>query len=278
ALRDREAVPHLVTLLGQPDPTLPVAVDRTRTVIRDVVRADHLNNCLMCHAPSLDGREPALGVDPNLTIPKSRQLASTDGRGWTRRTNIPAGQAPLLIRADITYLRQDFSVQLPTAVPGKAAEENRRFDFVVRTRLVSPKAADRQRPEAGDQPSYPQRDAVLFALRGLTGKDAGDGTAAWQKVYPRGPTAAAGARVSDELLRANAVRREQLLAKLRDGEGAGHAEALAGAIPGLSGVFQEKARDALSRRLSRLPTEELRAKLRDDDPEVRRAAVRACAE
>jgi hypothetical protein len=277
ALGDCGAVPHLVLLLAQPDPTLPFALDKTRTAVRDLVRADHLNNCLMCHAPSLHGKEPVLGADPNLTIPVKRGEVRTGGGGWGQRTPIP-GRAPLLIRADITYLRQDFSVQLPTAIAGGALKQNRRFDFVVRTRLVSRKTADQLREEAGDRPSYPQREAVLFALRQLTGKDAGDRTEAWQKLYPRAAVEVAAGRLSTELLQAAPVRRDQLLAKLRDEEGTGYTEAIAEAIPRLKGDLQEKARDALVRRLARLPAEALRAKLQDTDAEIRLAAGRACLE
>jgi hypothetical protein len=277
ALHDREAIPHLVVLLEQPDPTLPVALDKTRTVVRDLIRADHLNNCLMCHAPSLHGKEPVLGADPNLTIPVKRGEVRTGGGGWGQRTPIP-GRAPLLIRADITYLRQDFSVQLPTPPVGGKALQNRRFDFVVRTRLVSKKVADQLREQAGARPSYPQREAVLFALRELTGQDAGNTTAAWQKLYPRAAVAVAAGRLSGELLQAAAVRRDQLLTKLRDEEGTGHTEAIAAAIPRLKGDFQEKARDALVQRLGRLPAEALRARLQDTDAEIRLAAGRACLE
>src|SRR5262249_51943473 len=116
------------------------------------------------------------------------------------------------------------------------------------------------------------------ALRELTGEDAGDRTEAWQELYPRAQTDVAAARLSGELKKADPVKRELLLAKLRDGDGRGHTEALAGAIPGLQGAFQEKAREALAKCLARLPAEELRARLQDGDPEVRRAAARACVE
>src|SRR5262249_38085190 len=112
----------------------------------------------------------------------------------------------------------------------------------------------------------------------LTGQDAGNNTKAWQQLYPRAEIDVAAARLRGELLQASVVRREQLLAKLRDGTGTGHTEALARSIPSLKGPFQEKVRDALARRLSRLPAGELRAKLQDEDSEVRRAAVRCCVD
>src|SRR5262249_57794275 len=123
----------------------------------------------------------------------------------------------------------------------------------VRPRLVSQKTAEKLRKEAGDRPSYAQRDAVLFALRQLTGKDAGNNTETWQQLYPRAEMDVTAARLRGELLQAAGIRREQLLAKLRDGTGRGYTEALARSIPSLKGPLQEKVRDALAHRVSRLP-------------------------
>jgi hypothetical protein len=45
-------------------------------------------------------------------------------------------------------------------------------------------------------PTYPQREAVLFALRELTGRDAGDQTEAWQQLYPKSGVGRDKARTS----------------------------------------------------------------------------------
>lgn len=81
------------------------------------------------------------------------------------------------VRADVTYLIQDFSVPLevPKAHPWPGEQ---RFDFFVRTRQVDEPA----RKESPDEPSYPQRDAVLFALQKLTGKNAGNSSGAWRRM------------------------------------------------------------------------------------------------
>src|SRR5262249_36285391 len=46
---------------------------------------------------------------------------------------VSSGAIPVLVRGDITYLRQDFSVQLPITRPLPARPLNVRFDYLVRT-------------------------------------------------------------------------------------------------------------------------------------------------
>jgi hypothetical protein len=85
------------------------------------------------------------------------------------------------------------------------------------------------------------------------------------------------ARLSDELVKADAGGREQALRKLRDSKGAAYTDALAHAIPRLEGEARGKARDALADRMARMTAATLKDKLNDDDPEVRRAAALASA-
>ena len=94
--------------------------------------------------------------------------------------------------------------------------------------------------------------------------------------FPGAEQDVVASRLTAQLLRASSPLREQLLNKLRDGKGVEYTLALANAIPSLKGPFQEKAREALVERLSRMTAKTLRDKLADDDPEVRRAAVQAC--
>jgi len=84
-------------------------------------------------------------------------------------------------------------------------------------------------------------------------------------------------RMSDDLVAAAAPRQEELLGKYKEGKGAAYTLALAGAIPRLSGDSKSKARDALAERFTRMTAVTLRAELKDDDPEIRRAASLACA-
>jgi HEAT repeat protein len=67
-----------------------------------------------------------------------------------------------------------------------------------------------------------------------------------------------------------------LLAKFKDGEGVTYSLALAEAIAQMKGKNQDRTRQALAERLSRLSEEDLRDRLRDDHREIRRAAAAAC--
>ena len=55
-LRDRAAVPELISLLEQPDPGKPTRRGE-HLVVREVVRLNHQTNCLVCHAPSLSAKD-----------------------------------------------------------------------------------------------------------------------------------------------------------------------------------------------------------------------------
>jgi hypothetical protein len=75
----------------------------------------------------------------------------------------------------------------------------------------------------------------------------------------------------------SAKRQQEALDKLRDTKGGEYTDALASAIPKLSGETKTKAREALSDRLSRMKPTTLAEKLQDDNAEIRRAAALACA-
>ena len=87
----------------------------------------------------------------------------------------------------------------------------------------------------------------------------------------------AAAELCRALLKAPPERQQQLIDDLKNNKGVIHTDALAVAIPRLRGAVQDKARDALAERLTRMTAATLRGKLREDDLEVRVAAVRACA-
>jgi hypothetical protein len=93
---------------------------------------------------------------------------------------------------------------------------------------------------------------------------------------PRTPEEAAVAKLTDELVQAPPGKEDQVLETLRDGKGAKYTEALAGAIPQLEGNLKRKAREALADRLSRMKDDTLGKYLKDDLPEIRRAAAVAC--
>jgi len=85
------------------------------------------------------------------------------------------------------------------------------------------------------------------------------------------------ARLVDEMRRANADQRGPALEKLRDGKGPAYTAGLAEVTARLEGNAKKEARQALAERLARMTAATLRAKLADDDLEIRRAAALACA-
>ncbi len=167
-LDDKDAVPELVDLLDAPNPQSPRQQDN-KWVVDELVRVNHLRNCVLCHAPSTSQRDLVRGFvpTPGQPIPESY---------------IPCSSRGPFVRAETTYIRQDFSVmhRLENQEPWPDVQ---RFDYFVRTRQATPDEVRdftaRCEPQC-EPPSYPQRKAILFALRRLTGVDLGDGAAAWR--------------------------------------------------------------------------------------------------
>jgi hypothetical protein len=85
------------------------------------------------------------------------------------------------------------------------------------------------------------------------------------------------ARLTAELAQAPESRQAALIEKLQESKGIANTQALAAAIPLLSGTRKQKARDALAARLARMTASTLRDKLQDEQLEVRRAAALALA-
>lgn len=160
------AVPRLVALLDQPNPSLPVLDKRTKKpMVRELVRLNHMRSCLLCHAPSAntnDGLVRGLVPTPGQPLPPLYYAARSGN----------------FVRADITFLRQDFSANLPLKAAAPWPEEQR-FDFVTRLRPARPEEMAETTAKPGN---YPQREAVLYALRGLTGKDGGDSSDKWRQL------------------------------------------------------------------------------------------------
>jgi hypothetical protein len=165
-LKPQEAVAPLVHLLDLPSPSKPVFNTTTgQYTVREMVRLNHLRNCLLCHAPSankFDGLVRGLVPTPGQRLPRLYY----------------DGQSGDFVRADITFLHQDFSVNLPEINAAPWPKEQR-FDFVTRLRTMTPNEVVLLPAVSAN---YPQRDAVLYALRGLTGKDGGDSSAIWREL------------------------------------------------------------------------------------------------
>lgn len=184
AIEDRAALTALVDLLKEGDPRLvapgptmrnkPGFLDGKLRVV-EVVKVNHLANCMLCHKTSDSEQHPVRGSVP---VP-GQPLETKNGmfspyEGKTGSTSI---------RADITRLKQDMSILQPVANPGQWPP-HQRFDYLLRVRPVRPDerpGLTKTKPGADGKPEpvHLQRESVLFALRELTGKDVGTGHGQW---------------------------------------------------------------------------------------------------
>lgn len=169
-LQMKEVTLDLIALLKEPDPKLPYTKEvkgEKASYVKEVVRLNHLSNCLLCHAPSLSKEDLVRGRIP---IP-----------GQDMPPLYYAEQTGQFIRADTTFLQQDFSLVQPVANPGKWPGQQR-FDYMLRERRATApeiKLLQGLQKEKKLTDPYAQRDAVLFALREITGKDAGSRSEDW---------------------------------------------------------------------------------------------------
>jgi hypothetical protein len=163
ALKLEESVPALRALLSQPEPTTSFEKPGKGMYVREVVKINHLRNCLVCHDASNNSSDRVRGEVP-----------ATDNRIFGYYSGSPGKPQGIFVRADVTYVRQDFSVPLTVKKPG-GSSATERFDFVVRERPINPdnltETLAARRPTAVDL-SSPHKQALLFALRELTGDGA----------------------------------------------------------------------------------------------------------
>ena len=175
-----DLIGELVTVLDEEDPRLPRTKDSgwTRTtVVREMVKVNHHRNCMMCHAPGTTGVVVQAG-GVTAEVPVQDQALPSPAQGY--RQSSP----DLLIRIDVTYLRQDFSVMLAVA-EAHPWPEMQRFDFMVRERIVTTEEAAVYREKLTPKEAgvlSPYHKAALAALRELTGKDTTPTAAAWRKL------------------------------------------------------------------------------------------------
>ncbi len=85
-------------------------------------------------------------------------------------------------------------------------------------------------------------------------------------------------KLGRELVSATGDRQEQVLQRLVQEKGGHYTLALADSIPRLSGASKEQARAALAERLARMKPDTIREYLKQEDPELRRAAAWAIAQ
>lgn len=169
ALEDRDAIPSLVDLLDLPDPTAPVLGKDNRLQAPELVRVNHLRNCVLCHGMAGSSESP-LGAIP------------TPGRPIPTEVYYSRGSSGM-VRADVTYLKQDFSI-LQYVDYAHPWPERQRFDYLIRMKQLTP--AEEKEYQEGKATRkgevYSQKVAVLHALWKLTGKYLGDTAKDWQDV------------------------------------------------------------------------------------------------
>jgi hypothetical protein len=173
-LKRTDMFPRLIDCLEEPDPRMPVLKnlhEKKVPVVRELVRINHHRNCLLCHSPVDTDRVPRDMPVGEVPIPSLPLFPG--GGGY-------AGRFPeLLVRADVTYLREDFSVLLP--VPDASPwPELQRYDFLVRERVLTEEEAASYRKKLAT--ANPYHDSALVALRELSGRDAGPSPDAWRKL------------------------------------------------------------------------------------------------
>jgi hypothetical protein len=159
-----------VGLLDAPDPAKPRLNTDGKWRVSELVRVNHLANCLLCHAPASKKDGVMHGVVPI----RGRSLA--DVYCFDRNQK--------LVRADITYIKQDFSVSHDMSEKTRWPRMQR-FDYMLRTRELCQteiaQLCDNACCDVADSTDYPQRRAVLWALRELTGQDMGDRSESWRR-------------------------------------------------------------------------------------------------
>src|SRR5260370_5864895 len=72
-VQNDRTISQLVVMLSEPDPLIPVVVGSRGGFQREIVRANHVANCLLCHAPAVTANDArVIGFDPNVTVRKQR--------------------------------------------------------------------------------------------------------------------------------------------------------------------------------------------------------------
>lgn len=180
-LQDRQIAPAVQEMLMTRQPRDALSMPRypQTVLVREPVRIRHASNCLMCHPGSINEKDLV-----RMEIPKQANPGVEPRGGRQQGTNSTGsdskyGDSPspnsLFVRADVTFLRPDFSVQLPNPRPltkkpirvFSTPLENlprERFDFTVRTRLATPQEKKLLVEEPSHPALFPNRPALLYVL------------------------------------------------------------------------------------------------------------------
>jgi hypothetical protein len=197
-LKRDDLTAELVKMLEEPDPRTPIRrrINGNESyVVRELVRINHLRNCLLCHPP---GNTPDLiqekateedldwygGPFVDGSVGPLTAEVPTPGERLPSRPSYYGGSdihVDLLVRADVTYLRQDFSL-LQKVADADPWPDLQRFDYLVRERVLTDEEALAYHGQlAAREEMSPYREAALNALRQLTGQDAGATAQAWRE-------------------------------------------------------------------------------------------------
>ncbi len=173
----KSLLPRLVDMLEAPDPRGPQAGEGEKAApfARELVRVNHHRGCVLCHPPVDPDRGPFEPLSAEVPFPSD--ALSNPASGYGRSGN------NLLVRIDVTYLRQDFSVMqdVDDAAPWPASQ---RFDFLVRKRELTAAEADELRTRLEKrEPGLlsPYQKAAVTALRELTRRDFEAKAEPWRK-------------------------------------------------------------------------------------------------
>jgi hypothetical protein len=186
-LKIKDAVPDIRQLLEEPDINLPrtVVIDRhPQQAVPQLARINHLKGCMICHSPvnpvTVNGlpRSGTFGRDfPVGSVPSPDGIVPPP---FSPAYYYQQRSSDLMVRADITFLRQDFSVVQQVPKYGAWPTEQR-FDFVARWLPVEEHQADQLCRTYQQNGISPQRQAALYVLEQLSGKE----TAAFLQELPR---------------------------------------------------------------------------------------------
>ena len=176
-----DLIPELVAVLDETDPRMPATKEaggKKVAVVREMVKVNHHRNCVMCHAPGNPETVSGNVLTAEVAVPG--QPLPSPFEGYNR----PQSSPDLMIRIDVTYLRQDFSAMLPVE-DANPWPERQRFDFFIRERKLTAEEADSYREKLTPKEAgvvTPYHRAALAALRDITGKDAAPTAEAWRKL------------------------------------------------------------------------------------------------
>jgi hypothetical protein len=165
--------------LEDTDPRAPVVQEvgtKKVTVVNEMVRINHHRNCALCHSPGTNGDVSNDTLTAGVPLPNEPLSGPSGGYRNSR--------SETLVRLDVTYLRQDFSM-FQAVTDANPWPEMQRFDFLVRTRQLSAEEAVAYREQFGsNDPTRPSayQKAALAALREMTGRDTAPTADAWRKL------------------------------------------------------------------------------------------------